>query len=66
MKEVSSSIKVNMRIRKDACHLKLFAYHVGRPKTEVASILKFNISYIAFASILVEKRIYKKVNLHYE
>ncbi|MFC5623809.1 hypothetical protein [Algoriphagus winogradskyi] len=47
-----------MIIRNDASHLRFFAYQVGRPKTEVAPNLKFNRSYIAFATLLVEKRIY--------
>ncbi|MEP1260452.1 hypothetical protein, partial [Algoriphagus sp.] len=33
------------------------AYLVGRPMTEAASILKFNICYIAYSTLLVEMRI---------
>ncbi|WP_339868136.1 hypothetical protein [uncultured Algoriphagus sp.] len=53
-----------MYTRNDASHLRFFAYQAGRPMTpalagqaEVASTLMFNISYIAFATLLVEKRI---------
>ncbi|MFC5623427.1 hypothetical protein [Algoriphagus winogradskyi] len=54
-----------MIIRNDASHLRFFAYQVGRPMTpavagqaEVASIFKYNRSYIAFDTLLVEKRMY--------
>ncbi|MEP1956357.1 MAG: hypothetical protein ABJJ26_15565, partial [Algoriphagus sp.] len=41
----------------NASHLIFLAYLVGRPMTEAASILKFNICYIAYSTLLVEKRI---------
>ncbi|SFT40933.1 hypothetical protein SAMN04489724_0631 [Algoriphagus locisalis] len=52
-----------MDIRNDASNQYFFAHLVRRPKTEVASILKFNICYIALASLLAEKRIYIKDNM---
>ncbi len=55
-----------MIVRKDASQLRIFTYLVGRPMTpalagqaEAASILRFNISFFAFDSILAQKRIYK-------
>ena len=47
-----------MIIPNDASHLRFFANLVGRPKTESASILKFNIPYIASTNLLVEKLIF--------
>ena len=52
-----------MIIHNDASYLSFYAYLVGRPpdsfrETEVASLLKFNITYIAFAILLGEKLIY--------
>ncbi|UZD24058.1 hypothetical protein PBT90_11750 [Algoriphagus halophytocola] len=53
-----------MDIRNDASNQYFAAQSAKRPKTpagaeqaEVASILKFNLSYEAFASLLAEKRI---------
>ncbi|SFT55336.1 hypothetical protein SAMN04489724_1298 [Algoriphagus locisalis] len=52
-----------MDIRNDTSNKYFFAHLVRRPMTEVASILKFNICYIALASLLAEKRIYVKENM---
>ncbi|MFC5624384.1 hypothetical protein [Algoriphagus winogradskyi] len=54
-----------MSIRKDASHLSFFVYLVGRSVTptlagqaEVASILKSNLCFFAFDTILNQKQIY--------
>ncbi|SMP11653.1 hypothetical protein SAMN06265367_10238 [Algoriphagus winogradskyi] len=47
-----------MIIPNDASHLRFFAYLVGRPMIEGASILRFKISFFAFDSTLTQKRIY--------
>ena len=49
-----------MIIRNDTSSHIFLALLAGRPMTEVASSLKFTKSYIAFASLQVEKRIYSK------